>query len=230
MSSEPTMTCPSGETCRLIADVDALKKEVLRLSELINHDTLTGLFNYRHFSHHLEQEIERSQRARQPTSLIMLDIDHFKSVNDEWGHEVGNQALQLIAKCIINNVRKLDIACRYGGEEFAVILPGSDIITSKRVAERIRHSIEMTPLIINACHGNEGRVMLTVSAGVSMYSGIQQSTAKQLVENADERLYQSKKNGRNRVSCTTEESNTQQISQEERSALLTVFNNKNDNP
>jgi two-component system, cell cycle response regulator len=226
MSVKPVANCPSGEPCQLITEFEILKQEVQRLSELVSSDPLTNLFNYRHFSHTLEQEIERSQRTLQPTALIMIDADHFKKVNDQWGHEVGNLALKLIADCIFNNIRKLDIACRYGGEEFAVILPSSDMVTSTRVAERIRLSIESTPLIITNTSGEEETIWLTASAGLSLYNGHIAQTPTQLVKAADEQLYQAKKQGRNRICFTNPDTSIQQVSKDEKTALLGMFKHK----
>jgi diguanylate cyclase (GGDEF)-like protein len=227
MSDSPPITCTDGQPCRRDQEVDNLHQEVARLSQLVHSDPLTQLFNYRHFSHVLEQEIERSQRTLQPTTLIMLDVDNFKKVNDEWGHEQGNQALKLIANCIVNNVRKLDIACRYGGEEFVIILPSSDIMTSARVAERIRASIESTPLVITLENGEPLQVPLTASAGLSSYHGNKAPSLSNIVEAADEQLYLAKQQGRNRVCfALPDEEKYQQVSHEEKQALATLFYDK----
>jgi diguanylate cyclase (GGDEF)-like protein len=227
MSDSLPMTCPDGQPCKRSQEFDNLHQEVERLSLLVHSDPLTQLFNYRHFSHVLAQEIERSQRTLQPTTLIMLDIDHFKKVNDEWGHEQGNRALKLIASCIVNNVRKLDIACRYGGEEFAIILPGSDIMTSARVAERIRASIETTPLDITLETGKQQRISLTTSAGISTYHGNKDPSTSNIVEAADEQLYLAKQQGRNRICfAQADEVKHQQVSHEEKQALANLFNDK----
>ena len=122
-SPPPAPICPVGETdCPLVAEVSELRHNLVELSNLVRTDTLTGLANYRYFVQELGQEIERTQRSMQPTSLIMLDIDFFKKVNDQWGHEVGNQALKHLAQLLRQAVRRLDTPCRYGGEEFAIIL------------------------------------------------------------------------------------------------------------
>jgi len=165
--SDNITQCSNGDTCKLVNDIAELRGRVEHLSELVSTDPLTGLYNYRHFSRCITQEIERSLRTSQPTSLIMIDIDHFKQVNDVWGHETGNIALMFIANCIMNNIRKLDIACRYGGEEFAVILPSSDILTSAKVAERIRHTIEDTPLQFQDNQRQQQSLSLTATAGLS---------------------------------------------------------------
>lgn len=209
----------------MTAELEQSKQEIQRLSELVSTDPLTNLFNFRHFSHELKQEFERSQRTLQPTALIMLDVDYFKKVNDQWGHEVGNLALKLIASCIIKNVRKLDIACRYGGEEFAIILPSSDIATSARVAERIRKSIEASHLTFTKTDGTQELLTLTVSAGLSIYTGNTTLVANSLIAAADEQLYQAKNQGRNQVCYETQEMAEQQVSEEEKSALFTMFDN-----
>ena len=239
-------TCKSGEPCRLGQDLIELKDEVAKLSELVSTDTLTGLHNYRYFTEVITQEMERSQRTAQPTTLIMLDADHFKRVNDQWGHETGNKALQLIASCIKANIRKLDIPCRYGGEEFTIILPSTDIATSIQVAERIRHSIENSPLTVETeiKSGAEGRtgsgtegeaesqsITLTVSLGISSYVGNHKGDNwHKLVERADKELYRAKEQGRNQTCHSpTNDNNEQQVSEDEKSALFDMFGSKSGN-
>ena len=171
--------------------------------------------------------MERSKRTGQPTTLIMIDADHFKKVNDNWGHEVGNQALKLIANCIVQNIRQLDTACRYGGEEFVVIFPSTDTATSFQVAERIRAAIENTPLTIEL--DDEVTPIthkLTVSIGVSSYPGkLDNDDWHKLVERADNKLYEAKQNGRNQVCSEPIESGQQRVSEDEKSALFDMFNN-----
>jgi diguanylate cyclase (GGDEF)-like protein len=157
----------------------------------------------------------------------MLDADHFKKVNDNWGHETGNQALQFIASCIINNIRKLDIACRYGGEEFAIILPSCELSTSICVAERIRTSIEKTPIKISTPDGNHNQFNLTASVGIAVYSGKTPISNKQLVDAADTQLYQAKQQGRNRICGPLIKEDNRQVSIDEKAALLTYFNPHN---
>lgn len=190
-------SCPVGEKqCEIIDQVVSLREEVDHLNLQVRTDTLTQLFNFRHFQESLAQEMERTRRSSQPTALIVLDLDFFKKVNDTWGHEVGNQALVSTAKIIKTSVRRLDIACRYGGEEFSIILPSTDLITSIHVAERLRFMIETTPVLVG-----DKDIGLTASLGVDVYSNRHDDTPEQFVKRVDSLLYRAKENGRNQ-SCS----------------------------
>ena len=210
--------CPVGETdCGIIGEVAELRQKLEELSTLVRTDTLTGIANYRYFLQALEQEIERTRRSGQPTSLIMLDIDFFKKVNDRWGHEVGNQALVHLSRLLQKIVRKLDIPCRYGGEEFAIILPDTNLSACLPVAERIRQEIEMSPLDISG-----QPLFLTASLGVITYGDKQETTAEGLIKQADRYLYQAKESGRNRV-CHAELPDVGIVSKEEKQVLSELF-------
>ena len=210
--------CPVGETdCAIAIEVAELRQDLSELSDLIRTDTLTGIANYRYFIQALEQEIERTQRSGQPTSLIMLDIDFFKKVNDQWGHEIGNQALIHISSLLQQTVRKLDIPCRYGGEEFAIILPDTPLTASIPVAERIRKSVEEVPLDVS------GQLLkMTVSLGITTYTEQQKITVAELVKQADEYLYRAKESGRNCV-CHPDLASIEVVSTEEKQALSELF-------
>jgi len=210
--------CPVGiEDCRIADEVNALREDVERLSAAVSTDTLTGLSNYRFFLQALEQELERTQRSGQPTSLIMLDIDHFKNVNDTCGHETGNKALKHVSEIIRQTVRRLDIPCRYGGEEFAVILPDTSLQASVQVAERIRTLIAKSPL-----PHDDQQLVLTVSIGIATYQLNSSLQPEQLIKNADKFLYQAKQEGRNRT-CHAQPEPVELVSSEERQELSALF-------
>jgi diguanylate cyclase (GGDEF)-like protein len=157
------------------------------------HDGLTGLYNRRYFNERLETEMKRSQREETPLSLLILDVDHFKRVNDTHGHPTGDLVLQKVAEIAGREVRNMDILCRYGGEEFAVILPSCPQGEALQVAERVRKRIEVTPA------GPGGPpVQVTVSAGVATFPQ-PFSSLTGLMKAADEALYSAKTRGRNRV-------------------------------
>ena len=202
------ITCPVGEASCPVID------ENRQLHADLRTDTLTGLFNYRHFSEALETEMERTQRSRVPTSLLILDIDFFKKVNDTWGHEVGNQALQHIAALLKQQVRKLDIPCRYGGEEFAVILPSTPLVAAMDVAERLRHTIEQNPLLFT-----EGELKITVSIGAESYREGMLLSGDEFFHLADGYLYQAKQDGRNRV-CGPAPRLATEVTADEKAALF----------
>ena len=147
----------------------------------------------------------------------MLDIDFFKKVNDQWGHEVGNQALVHLSRLLQQTVRKLDTPCRYGGEEFAVILPVTNLAACLPVAERIRQRIEESPLDVAG-----QPLRMTVSLGITTYTDRQEITAEDLVKQADQYLYQAKEAGRNRI-CHAELPSVDIVTTEEKQALSELF-------
>lgn len=213
--------CPVGEAkCEIIDQLVVLRQENAELSKLVSTDDLTNLFNYRHFIQALDQEMERTRRSKQPTALIILDLDHFKKVNDTWGHEIGNDALKQTATLIKEGLRRLDIPCRYGGEEFVVILPSTDLLVSTLVAERLRNIIASTPLPVP-----KGEIRLTASLGVDIFTSEQNDTVEEFVKRADEQLYTAKREGRNRVSYTlkTPAPPPGRVNPEEKDALFGLF-------
>jgi diguanylate cyclase (GGDEF)-like protein len=197
MSSKQQISpeCPVGEkACPYIAELLERRAEVEQLAELVHSDTLTGLFNYRHFNLMLGQELERTQRSGQPTALIMLDLDHFKQVNDHHGHEAGNRVLQHVAALIKQQLRRIDIPCRYGGEEFALILPGTPLPRAVQAAKRLREVLAETPAELDT-----GPLAVTASLGVDIYQRESSLSQQHFVQQVDELLYQAKRDGRNRV-------------------------------
>ncbi|UZE96687.1 GGDEF domain-containing protein [Alkalimarinus alittae] len=214
-------SCPLQEaSCDIITELVGLREQVSELSELVHTDTLTGLSNFRYFMQALEQEMERTRRTGHATGLIMVDLDYFKKVNDEWGHDVGNKALILASSLIKASVRKMDAPCRYGGEEFAIILPSTDRQHSILVAERARELIASTPLEFD---GNE--IMLTASFGVDIFTGVERGCAEEMVKRADGYLYKAKESGRNRVCIAPveEKIDNSSVNQDEKDALFGLF-------
>ncbi len=164
-------------------------------------DELTGLPNYRAFKMHLAREIKRAKRYRSPLSLIMWDIDDFKQYNDQHGHAMGNEALRQVALVLKQSLRDVDIACRYGGEEFTVLLPETDKKGVLTLAERIRASVENHKFET----GREYEVgRLTISGGVATY-GVDALRDADLMPLADLALYRSKGSGKNRVEAASGE-------------------------
>lgn len=165
------------------------------LCELSLKDPLTGLGNRRHFRAVQERTIDGVARSGAPALLLMLDIDHFKKVNDTHGHQAGDQVLQTIGKCVASCVRPMDTVARYGGEEFAVVLPNCPTSFGATVAERIRATIEALVTPISPILS----LKVTISVGGAYAPEWVRSTAELWTERADVQLYRAKKEGRNRV-------------------------------
>ncbi len=195
INDESELTCPAGDdNCPNISEVKKLREEVKQLAALVRTDELTGLFNFRYFTQALSLEMERTRRSGQPTCLIMCDLDHFKDINDMHGHEVGNMVLSHVSSLIRKTIRRLDIPCRYGGEEFALVLPDTTLRQGVRFANRLRLIIENSPL-------KSGDFLLGIEAsfGVDVYMRGEEVTEKEFVERVDGFLYAAKQNGRNQV-------------------------------
>lgn len=177
----------------------AMENSILhrRTEELTIIDELTGIYNYRYFSAKIEEEKRRAVRYNQPLSLIMLDIDWFKRFNDNYGHEVGNRVLAGMVGSIKRCVRDVDILCRYGGEEFIVILPNTSEREAYKIAERIRIEVERAEF-----GGGEGipKLKVTVSVGVTSFPE-NNLHADELINAVDQAMYRAKGSGKNTV-CT----------------------------
>ncbi len=219
-------SCPVGhENCDVVDAVTVLQQRTAELETQIQTDALTGLINFRGFNERLEQEIERTRRLEEPTCLVMIDIDHFKQVNDTHGHDVGNQALTHIAELLRQDLRKIDLPCRFGGEEFALILPATRLAPAVQVAERIRRLVEKTPLMIG-----RKKISMTISLGVEHLSSSDPRSAAEFLKSADNYLYQAKHTGRN---CTCHppidlSSEKAAVTRQERQDLFTTFGRKED--
>jgi len=155
-------------------------------------DGLTNLYNRAAFDSKLREEMDRFSRYKRPCTLIIADIDHFKNINDTYGHTTGDRVLQILSKIIKSTIRNIDFAARYGGEEFAVILPETNLDEGLIAAERIRKAVEST----NFKRG-EKRIKLTISLGVAFYQ--ETDTFQGWIERADSALYRAKEGGRNQV-------------------------------
>ncbi len=164
------------------------------LSRLAKTDGLTGLYNHRMFQERLSEEILRAERYKRTVFLLMIDIDHFKNINDTYGHQAGDMVLKNVARIIKKNVRKVDFPARYGGEEFALILPETDYDSAYNVGERIRTAIQDNEFSIS----EEKTISITVSIGISCYP-YDTTNKEELIKMADTALYYAKEHGRNRV-------------------------------
>ena len=170
-----------------------------RLKQLTKTDFLTQLFNRGHWEENLIQEFKRLQRYQHKSTLLMCDIDHFKRINDTYGHAAGDVVIQAIADAVRKNLRSTDIAGRYGGEEYAVLLVDTTLKQATVLAERLRQSVEALCIAYNG-----QQLKVTLSLGLAEYH-TDMTEHRQWIEAADKGLYQSKANGRNQVTCFTPE-------------------------
>ncbi|MCL7931225.1 diguanylate cyclase [Halomonas llamarensis] len=172
---------------------ETLVKEKLRFATMSVTDGLTGLYNRRYLNRHLDESVQQARLQHQPLSLVMLDIDHFKVFNDRWGHLLGDKALQHFADILVEAVCEEDAVCRFGGEEFTIVLRHQPVQQALDVAERIRTMLRTTPLMTDA---NQA-IPLTCTIGVVQYQVPE--SAKAFIARADSALYQGKEGGRDRV-------------------------------
>lgn len=171
-----------------------LRQSVTNTLALAVTDELTGLYNRRYFDRHLAVMLHKAQSQDRDMALMILDIDHFKAVNDTYGHDVGDAVLREFAGRLRRNIRGVDLACRFGGEEFVVLMPDTDFRQAELVAERVRQSIAERAFEVNA-----GRPLsVTVSAGAALNESAA-DTPETLIKRADVALYRAKREGRNRV-------------------------------
>lgn len=174
---------------------DRLRDSVQATIEMAVIDPLTGLHNRRYFDSHLSGVFEKSKAFEKPLSLILCDIDYFKTVNDEYGHDVGDEVLQEFAKRVQKSIRNIDFASRYGGEEFVIVMPETDMSLARVAAERIRNEVAAHPFIVR---DGAGQLNITVSVGVASMEAPGDSP-KKLLKRADVALYNAKRAGRNQV-------------------------------
>ncbi|HEY8947669.1 MAG TPA: PleD family two-component system response regulator [Rhizomicrobium sp.] len=174
---------------------DRLRHNVQLSLEMAITDQLTGLHNRRYMARHLDNLILSAQKSNKPLSFLIMDVDHFKSVNDTHGHDAGDEVLREFANRISANIRGIDLACRYGGEEFVVAMPDTDVDFAYAIAERLRKSVETTPFEIGRAPGS---LNVTISIGIAV-SHAEDDNAEKLLHRADQALYRAKREGRNRV-------------------------------
>ncbi len=196
------------------APQEYLQSVVDALCELSLRDPLTGLGNRRHFSATLEREVDRVARSGEAALLLMLDIDHFKRVNDTYGHVAGDKVLKTVAEALERCVRPMDTLTRYGGEEFAIVLPACQAEFGRAVAERIRRVIAATSIEINP----RTHLRVTVSVGGAFALQWIRSTSALWINRADQQLYRAKSEGRNRVCLEVQPDST--VSAEEKNLLF----------
>ena len=170
-----------------------------QLHELAKTDSLTGLLNRRYFLEKVNVEIEKSRRYNNGFSILMIDIDHFKSINDNYGHHSGDAVLREFSKVIVGNMRKTDIISRWGGEEFLVLIPESNAESCFNVAEKLRLHIENISVVAEKLV-----IKFTVSIGIAILKN-EDHTSEVLINRADKALYEAKQNGRNCVRVESSE-------------------------
>ncbi len=182
----------------IIIDITQRKAMETELSHLATRDPLTGLYNRRELEQQFREELMRARRYERPLSLLWIDVDHFKEVNDCFGHHVGDEVLRQLGKLLESSIRTMDYVARYGGEELAVVLPEMQNNLAMEMAERLRRLVESKRMLV----GESYQVGITISVGVASYPE-HGSNIEELLEAADRAMYQAKQGGRNKV-CNAE--------------------------
>lgn len=197
------LTPAKRQLARTVAEHLAVALANVKLQETFKaqsmRDALTGLFNRRYLEESLEREIHRARRQNYTVGIVMVDVDHFKRFNDQFGHDAGDEVLKTIARLLENSIRSSDIVCRYGGEELTLILPEASLQDTQTRAEQIRYMIEHLKLY----HGNQSLGSITASFGVACFPQ-HGETLEGVLRIADTALYRAKALGRNRVVCATD--------------------------
>ncbi len=196
--------------------LEVIKKAYGVLYQEYSRDYLTGLYNRRSFEENLEKAVELARREESSFTLLLLDLDHFKKINDTYGHDFGDQVLAAVGKTILKTIRKIDFPARYGGEEFAVILPGTGSYGGLGVARRLKEALEAlrfdTP---------DGKIGITVSIGGAVFRSNHRLGPRELIKEVDRLLYSAKRLGRRTIVFKPEiEPQAEGLSLEERALLF----------
>jgi diguanylate cyclase (GGDEF)-like protein len=186
-----TITLQQAQLGRVNAELQAKQRDLERLTRL---DGLTGLYNRNTFVELTRRELDRAQRQGSATTLLLLDLDHFKRVNDTWGHPAGDAVLKNVAVLLGGSIRTTDLAGRLGGEEFIVLLPNTSEVAARKLAEKVRIKIEATPTLFEITS-----IRSTVSIGLAGTTALEKLAFDSLYNSADKALYLAKQHGRNRV-------------------------------
>lgn len=181
----------------------SLKTARDKMHELAMHDELTGLSNRRAFYEYAQSMLDHAVREATPLSMLMIDVDHFKSVNDQYGHLIGDQVLKAVAHTIESQLRSYDCAGRWGGEEFIVALPTTGVSDAAKIAERLRRAVASMKFSHLQNQINTDSLRVEISVGVAGIINCERISLDSLVKLADKMLYQSKRDGRNRISVYT---------------------------
>ncbi len=189
----------SLNTRKLGRNVEELRRENQQLYQLATTDSLTRLVNRRYFMERLSTEFSRAKRFNRRLGYLICDIDHFKHVNDTYGHSVGDRVLKQVSAILASTVRSIDTAGRYGGEEFVLLLPETAIEGVLFVAEKIRRTVEEFDFTPEDPNEPNGPAHITISLGAATYPEVMVETPEELIELADQALYRAKEAGRNRV-------------------------------
>jgi len=174
-----------------------LRRVILLEQENIT-DVLTGVYNRRYLDRRLKEESARAQRHALPLSLLLMDVDHFKRVNDTYGHQAGDQVLSYLGKLTLDAVRTSDVVTRYGGEEFMIIAPDTPLTSAGALAERLRQHVESHALVLTSESSQPQEIYITISIGVAGFDP-KVDNPQTLMHQADEAVYRAKQEGRNRV-------------------------------
>ena len=179
----------------------ALRQRARELQLRSVTDGLTGAYSHAYLQEMLSIEIDRARRHMRPLSLLIMDIDDFKRINDTHGHLFGDKVLEELTETINMNIRQEDVLGRYGGEEFLVIMPGAEAAAALKVGERVCRAVARAAIIDKQGAPGGSRVQVTLSVGVSTFAGDSEVTPYALIDEADKNLYRAKKEGKNRVCC-----------------------------